>query len=124
MVVQHIIPAARLTKAYFRRWFYWRGISRARLYEKAGLDMESPERTTMDLRTVPHLLGVPRYLFRKAASHMSAYVRATLHRDPIAAFDHELWLWFFGGIVKQRVADRRVVRRPEPWAENLHPDRP
>ena len=31
MVVRHIIPAARLNKAYFRRWFYWRGISRAML---------------------------------------------------------------------------------------------
>ena len=61
MVVQHIIPASRLTKAYFRRWFYWRGISRAMLYQKAGLDMEAPERTTLDFRTVPHLFGVPRY---------------------------------------------------------------
>ena len=34
MVVRHIIPASRLNKAYFRRWFYWRGISRAMLYEQ------------------------------------------------------------------------------------------
>jgi glucosyl-dolichyl phosphate glucuronosyltransferase len=124
MVVQHIIPAARLTKAYFRRWFYWRGISRARLYEKAGLDMESPERTTLDFRTVPHVMGVPRYLFRKAASRVTAFIRAAVHRDAIAMFDHELWLWFFAGIVRERVADWRAVRRPGPWAENLHPDRP
>ena len=42
LVVQHIIPASRLNKAYFRRWFYWRGISRALLYERSGLDMEAP----------------------------------------------------------------------------------
>ncbi|HYM24215.1 MAG TPA: glycosyltransferase family 2 protein, partial [Vicinamibacterales bacterium] len=26
MTVQHLIPRDRLTKAYFRRWFFWRGI--------------------------------------------------------------------------------------------------
>ena len=31
MMVNHIIPADRLTKRYFRRWFYWHGISRAML---------------------------------------------------------------------------------------------
>ncbi len=66
MQLQHIIPAERLNKAYFRRWFYWRGISRALLYQRSGLDMEAPERTTLDFSTVPHVLGVPRYLYRKA----------------------------------------------------------
>ena len=75
MVVRHIIPAARLNKKYFRRWFYWRGISRAMLYEKAGLDMETPEQTTLDFRTVPHVFGVPRYLFRKAGSQIARFLR-------------------------------------------------
>jgi glycosyltransferase involved in cell wall biosynthesis len=125
MVVRHIIPAARLRKKYFRRWFYWRGISRARLYEKSGLDMEAPERTTLDFRSVPHVLNVPRYLFRKVPTRVIAWARAVLRRDPIAAFDHELWLWFFAGIVRQRIADWWTSsQRAEAWAENLHPDRP
>jgi glucosyl-dolichyl phosphate glucuronosyltransferase len=102
MAVRHIIPSSRLNKAYFRRWFYWRGISRARLYEKAGLDMEAPERTTIDFRTVPHVFGVPRYLYRKALGSVVASVRATLKRDAVAAFEHELWVWFFAGILRQR----------------------
>jgi GT2 family glycosyltransferase len=102
MSVRHIIPSSRLNKAYFRRWFYWRGISRAMLYEKAGLDMEAPERTTLDFRTVPHVFGVPRYLYRKALGSAVACVRATLQRDAVAAFDHELWVWFFAGILRQR----------------------
>ena len=114
MWLEHIIPADRLCKAYFRRWFYWRGISRAILYERAGLDMEAPERTTLDFSKVPHVAGVPRYLYRKALSSIGAWLRATLKRDAIAAFDHEVWLWFFAGIVKQRWADTRarVVARP------------
>lgn len=106
MVVRHIIPAARLNKTYFRRWFYWRGISRARLYAKAGLDMEAPERTTLDFRTVPHVFGVPRYLYRKALSSLVACLTGALRGDATASFDHELWLWFFAGIVRERWRDR------------------
>jgi GT2 family glycosyltransferase len=107
MLLEHIIPADRLCKAYFRRWFYWRGISRAMLYERAGLDMEAPERTTLDFAQVPHIAGVPRYLYRKALSSAASWCRATLKRDSVAAFDHEVWLWFFAGIVRQRWRDAR-----------------
>jgi GT2 family glycosyltransferase len=102
LTLRHIIPAARLTKSYFRRWFYWRGISRARLYESAGLDMEAPERTGLDFRTVPHVLGVPRYLYRKAVASAWRALRATIAADRVAAFDHELWIWFFAGICFER----------------------
>ena len=105
MAVQHIIPADRLRKTYFRRWFYWRGISRALLYERAGLDMEAPEQTTLDFATVPHIAGVPRYLYRKALAAAVGWARSTWRRDAIAAFDHETWLWFFAGIVRQRWKD-------------------
>lgn len=108
LVVRHIIPAARLNKKYFRRWFYWRGISRAMLYERAGLDMEAPEQTALDFTKVPHVLGVPRYLYRKAFASAAACVRATARRDAIAAFEHELWVWFFAGIFRQRLARRGV----------------
>jgi glycosyltransferase involved in cell wall biosynthesis len=84
LALRHIIPAARLNKAYFRRWFYWRGISRAMLYEKAGLDMEAPEQTALDFRTVPHVFGVPRYLYRKAIASLAACLRAAIRRDTVA----------------------------------------
>jgi GT2 family glycosyltransferase len=107
MVVQHIIPASRLNKKYFRRWFYWRGISRARLYARSGLDMEAPERTTIDFRTVPHIFGVPRYLYRKALASVVTWLTAAVRGDAVQSFDHELWVWFFAGIVRQRWAEYR-----------------
>jgi GT2 family glycosyltransferase len=107
LVVRHVIPASRLNKAYFRRWFYWRGISRALLYERAGLDMEAPEQPALDARAVPHVFGVPRYLYRKAMQEAGAALAGYIRRDAVAAFDHELWLWFFAGIVRQRWRDRR-----------------
>ncbi|CAN5659961.1 hypothetical protein BH23ACI1_BH23ACI1_01330 [soil metagenome] len=116
MSVRHIIPADRLTKSYFRRWFYWRGISRALLYERAGLDMEAPEQTTLDFNTVPHVFGVPRYLYRKAFASLFGWLRMALRRDATAAFEHETWLWFFTGIVRQRWKDSRppTLGRPAP----------
>jgi glycosyltransferase involved in cell wall biosynthesis len=107
-VLEHIIPADRLCKRYFRRWFFWRGISRARLYEQAGLDMEAPEQTVLDFSKVPHIAGVPRYLYRRAGSHLFGWLLSAMRRNRVAAFDHEVWLWFFAGILKQRWQDSRV----------------
>jgi GT2 family glycosyltransferase len=110
MMVQHIIPATRLNKRYFRRWFYWRGISRAMLYEKAGFDMEAPEQPALDPATVSHVLGVPRYLYRRALQSAVHGLRAALRRDAVDAFEQELWIWFFAGIVRQRWKDRHGAR--------------
>jgi GT2 family glycosyltransferase len=107
MIVHHIIPANRLSKRYFRRWFYWRGISRALLYLHQGLNMDAPESTRIDFALVPHVFGVPRYLFRTAFMTLVDVLKARVRRDPVAAFEHELWLWMFAGIVHQRWHDRR-----------------
>jgi glycosyltransferase involved in cell wall biosynthesis len=114
LVLHHIIPADRLRKRYFRRWFYWRGVSRALLYDRAGLDMEAPEQASLDFSTVPHVLGVPRYLYRKAMTAAARWIRATVLRRGVQAFDYELWLWFFAGIVMQRARDSRARRQRLP----------
>lgn len=112
VVVQHLIPAERLTKAYYRRWFHWRGISRAMLYAETGLDMEAPEQSTLDYAQVPHIAGVPRYMFRTAAITLRDMLIAAARRDHVASFEREVWLWFFAGVVKQRWKDRRRVPAP------------
>ena len=121
MFVRHVIPAERLTKRYFRRWFYWRGISRAMLFARSGFDMESPERTTATALTAPRLFGVPRYLYRKAVHHGTSKASAWWRRDPVASFEHELWLCFFAGILRQRLRDGGAVpaRTVTPRTTNL-----
>jgi glycosyltransferase involved in cell wall biosynthesis len=118
MIVQHIIPESRLNKRYFRRWFYWRGISRAQLYERWGFDLQAPEEKAPDPSQVPHILGVPRYLYRKALVTVGRWAKAAVRGDAAAAFEKELWLWFFGGIVVERLKERRIQRtvasRPQP----------
>lgn len=106
VVVEHLIPRDRLAKAYFRRWFYWRGISRAMLYAETGLDMEKPEQSALDFGAVPHVAGVPRYLYRSAAAALRDSIAGALGRDPVRSFERELWLWFFAGVVRQRWRDR------------------
>lgn len=116
LVVHHVIPFDRLSKKYFRRWFYWHGISRAILYETKGSDMESPERTSIDFSKVPHIFGVPRYLFRTCLHSFVSMLLSFVRRDAVARFEHELWIWFFAGIVKQRWKSRH---KPIPERMNL-----
>jgi glucosyl-dolichyl phosphate glucuronosyltransferase len=117
VTVRHIIPPERLDKQYFRRFFYWRGISRALLYQQRGLDMESPQTTHLDFRCVPHLFGVPRYMFRSllaaAGKALASYARGA----EAQAFEKELYVWMFAGIARQRWRDRR---RPFEWEDLSH----
>jgi glucosyl-dolichyl phosphate glucuronosyltransferase len=108
MLVHHLVPADRLRKSYFRRWFYWYGISRAVLYAQHGLDMESPDERSLDFASVPHLAGVPRFMFRSALAHIKQMIGCTLRARSAEAFEHELWLCFFAGILRQRWQDRLV----------------
>lgn len=109
MIVHHVVEAERLKKEYFRRWYYWHGISRAILFTKLGVDMDSPDQSQLDFSTVPQIAGVPRYMYRTLIGRVRALVRARLRREPALAFEHELWLCFFAGIFKQRWTERKVA---------------
>jgi len=110
MTVRHVISSDRLTKRYFRRWFYWHGISRAMLYAHKRVDMEAPEETNLDFSNVPHIAGVPRYMYRSCLRVFMEMIQAMFRRDRVASFEHELWMWFFAGVVKQRFVDRKRER--------------
>ena len=112
-VVRHVIHADRLNKQYFRRWFYWRGISRAVMYQQHGLDMENPQAPRRDFATARHVAGVPQYLYRTALRTFGRLLRDRLRGHGTAAFEHELLLCMFAGIARQRWRDRR---RPFEWA--------
>jgi glucosyl-dolichyl phosphate glucuronosyltransferase len=112
-VVRHVIHADRLKKSYFRRWFYWRGVSRALMYQQHGFDMESPQRTIFDFASMPHIAGVPRYLYRTAAATFVQVFSARLRGNGTRAFEQELLLWMYAGIARQRWRDRGT---PFAWA--------
>lgn len=112
MVVRHVVTPDRLEKQYFRRWLYWHGISRALLYLQGGFDMEEPE-----LEDPPHagereICGVPVHLVAKAARSSGSWLWRSLCGDAATAFEHELWLCFFAGVVCQRWKDRDALFKP------------
>jgi glucosyl-dolichyl phosphate glucuronosyltransferase len=106
MVVQHVIPRERLNKRYFRRWFYWNGISRAMLYKGARLDMDRSSRATQDSAAASQMAGVPTYMYRRLVRSLLGLVKASASGNAAAAFESELYFWFFAGVIRQRWRDR------------------
>ena len=112
-IVHHLIPASRLTKSYFRRWFYWNGVARAIMYRKRRFNMDEPDDPNPpDLSQAAHILGTPRYMYRAALQVPVKMLKAAAKKNAIATFEHELWLWFFAGVVAQRFKDRRSNPAP------------
>jgi len=106
MVVHHVIPPERLTKRYFRRWLYWHGISRAILFRRQGVDLENPEHDPVAQRG-SDIAGVPVYLFLKALRFLRSLVWRRIRGDRVAAFERELWLCFFAGVIRHQWLERR-----------------
>jgi glycosyltransferase involved in cell wall biosynthesis len=108
MVVHHVIPADRLHKRYFRKWSYWHGVSRAILYQQHPIDMQAPERTALDFVNVRMIFGVPRYMYRSCLESAFTMAKQRLKGEQVAAFERELDLWFFLGVLRQRWKDRNA----------------
>jgi glycosyltransferase involved in cell wall biosynthesis len=103
MTVRHHVPACRLTPEYARRWWYGKGISRAR--------MEAVHPVTelgVDLRRVPKIAGIPRFLFGSALRDALQWGVACLRRDVGRRLAAETQLYYFGGQVRERL--RQAVR--------------
>ena len=98
MRVQHHVPARRLQPAYFRRWWYGKGISRARM-EKVHPITE----LGLDLRQVPQIAGIPRFLFGSALRDGIRWMKAALRGDCGERVAAETQLCYFGGQVRERL---------------------
>ncbi|MGE3275496.1 MAG: glycosyltransferase family 2 protein [Vicinamibacterales bacterium] len=87
-VVRHWVPRARLTREYCRRWLFQNGRDVARLAATAR-------------PPVPHLLGVPRYLWRDAASRGWQAARAAAAGDPAGRFAGSVRLVWLCGYLRE-----------------------
>lgn len=92
MEVHHHVPARRLTPAYFRKWWFGKGVSRAALER-----MQPVTENGVDLRRVPHLLRVPRHLYGAALRHATGWLNATGRRQLPEAFRCQMMLAYFCG---------------------------
>jgi glucosyl-dolichyl phosphate glucuronosyltransferase len=111
MRVQHHIPTARLTRAYFRRWWFGKGASRATLERDRPIT-----ELGVNLRTAPHVLGVPRYMFGCALDDLVALVRNGLRGRTADAFRHEMMLRYFAGYLWMRAGLRSAPVSSTPAA--------
>jgi glycosyltransferase involved in cell wall biosynthesis len=127
MRVQHRVETERLRKQYFRRWYYWHGISRARLYYRYGFDLEEPEAAHYD-RPLPSWFGVPRRVIYKAVTSVRSYIWRRLRGETSRAFEYQLWLCFFAGVVRQCLRESRedfgraVIELPPACQQLTGPD--
>ncbi len=94
-VVQHWIPAERLTKRYFRRWFYWKGISRAAVKDRVYVGG-----VWLPASQVRRVAGLPRTLYKETLAATVRLARDAARRDPAAAFQAELRLWYAAGYAR------------------------
>src|SRR6185295_1953335 len=87
MSLQHHVPARRLTRAYFREWWYWKGVSRARLEQRHVVT-----ELGIDLTTVPRIAGVPRFMFGAALRSLTGWLLALVMFDRINRMRHAAML--------------------------------
>lgn len=107
MVLDHHVPACRLTHNYFRRWWYWKGISQARVHRIHG-------RTELgvDLTGVPRLFGVPLFIVRSLVTDALGALRALLGGRVKTAVEREMMAWYAAGYVMERIRTRKAGQGP------------
>jgi glucosyl-dolichyl phosphate glucuronosyltransferase len=135
LVVHHHVCPSRITPSYFRRWCFWRGVSRGLM------DRSHP-------MPVAYLGGVPRFLYGRAAQGLAHLTGRALGSRRPREFGDELSLWDLGGYwwgrhiytlaryspVKSRRTLTRgfpqspdatsVSRSPDDWTPSCYSDQP
>lgn len=91
LIIYHHVTRERLTKSYFRRWCFWRGVSLGLLDRTRSLP-------------VPYLFGVPRWHYRKALNGLLSTMTHLVFKpkNPARAFAAELGFWDWLGLVYGR----------------------
>lgn len=85
LIVYHHVCANRLTPGYFRRWCFWRGVSRGLMDRAHPLP-------------VRYLAGIPRYLYGSAARGLARVAKAVVAAAPErSALSDELKAWDLAG---------------------------
>lgn len=95
MSLYHHVPATRLTPSYFRRWWFWKGISKHRLEQRHPVT-----ELGVDLSRVPKIAGVPRFMYGSALRDAAAWMSALALRDSTRRMRHEMMLCYFAGYVR------------------------
>jgi glycosyltransferase involved in cell wall biosynthesis len=112
LVVHTEVPAARMTKAYHRRWHQVNGAVCARMWLRERSTPEGGLRPDPLVRRV--FLGVPGFLFRELKTEVRGWLAAVGGPDPGETFARELAVRHLVGYIaeRRREASRREHRAP------------
>jgi len=91
VAVRHFVPGARLTRAYFRRWFFWHGKTQALMLAELHPELE--------MSRVPRIAGVPRFLYRQSLRQVWRWASRAGGADPLASFTEELLIFQHAGML-------------------------
>ena len=93
VVVQHFVPASRMTRSYFRRWFYWHGRTMARMSSEIYHDL--------DLTRVPYVAGVPRFVYREFLTQARRWTQYVGRSDALGLLKEEVQLIDYLGFFRE-----------------------
>jgi glycosyltransferase involved in cell wall biosynthesis len=102
MVLEHFVPASRLTHNYFRRWWYWKGISQARLHR-----IHDRTELGLDLSTVRRIFRVPAYVVRATVTDAVRALAALLTGRLKTAAEREMMMWYGVGYALEQIRGGR-----------------
>ena len=110
MALHHNVPASRLTRRYFRRWWYSKGISRARLHE-----LHPQAEPGLDMRHVSRIAGVPRFALGELRRSSATWCGSVLLGDAIETAEREMMVAYSAGYALEswRLAHRSRDRQPD-----------
>jgi glycosyltransferase involved in cell wall biosynthesis len=106
VAVRHLVPASRLTRRYFRRWFYWHGRTMAKMADAVYLDL--------DLSRVPSIAGVPRFVYREFLQQCRRWIGRVGRSDGLAVLIEEVMLVEYVGFFSEVWRGRMVFKRGIP----------
>lgn len=106
MWLKHHVPAARLTRSYYRRWWYWKGVARAQMQ-----DLHPVTELGLDLRTVPKFAGTPRFMWGATLRDAAAWCQARMDGEEVRRMEAEMSLAYFTGYLRTRLGLMRDRRR-------------
>jgi GT2 family glycosyltransferase len=106
LVIYHYIAETRLSREYYRRWCFWRGVSLGLMDRRHPLP-------------VTYFAGVPRYLWGRAARALIRLAAAPGARQPRETFGDELQIWDVAGYFYGRQV--YTLARFLPFKSRRHP---
>jgi hypothetical protein len=98
MMLEHHVPTHRLTTAYFRRWWFWKGVARCRLEQ-----LHPVTELGVNLATVRRIAGVPRFMVGTALRDVLGWFGTLLVNDSVTRAKHEMMLCYFAGYARAAV---------------------